>query len=1154
MIFQFPDLETFRLAVTGAQVPPEVSAAPAEVAFDATGRPSIRPANDLSPRAMLNAFNELGVKQTNDHVAENTFNVVCWPQVLPLTKTAKAPEITSTTPVLFEMPADEMRVFVTEMLRLGNDRQSYRTLAAHNGTGSRVLLKVIGPPYYTLLRAIDKATHESGTVTAYLEAAPRVWVELGYEHPMASRIAPAAGQALLLRPERNWLTIKAGPFEDVYKAIEFKLPAAPVEWHEAQLKSKLAVPLKLAPGNAADPVELWVLTANAVDQLDALVRDADERLLARLLFAVGRAGGQTTIVLRTRPSKLSPPVLAFDNALGFKPYWKLPNLFLPAGKRLTPTLRRDMVRKLLADDPAQIVWLMPHADGKFTPTTLPDDVFRPLADWVDYLIDHEHAALEAWIASTRFDFDSFICRDDLSDVPPPPADKSRKGKKGGHDDLDKPVKPLAPAKGAPKKAGPDEVTNLQVVEVAPPSELKIRLRELEATFKDIAGPLDDPSRVELWPRLARLNAALRDKSEAAICWTNTFWDMPEPSAEDTWQWLQAEDPEARRTPTAAEWDAALSVKLPSPEAVRSLVARVLYASRLRPSAASFVSRLPRIREYLERHENMLGVRAVWLTWWHLAGLGGPTTDVKAVAHVRDRLLQRLLDEGLNKERDLPVFLRVAGAEDSERSREVRSRAKRLYQLVVKWHDGKDVKINEPYVDLMFAFGMAKLGETTAARDLMNAATAKIHQSAGSNGLPHPAHEFLLKAYLWRIENALQAKPHSGPLPTDLMTRLESVDKDRSKDSSQRSIYVNSQYIPDLTVSYIVDRLREQSWILEPQSKPDPYRDSKRNATEVQKILARLPDEKDPRRIAQTIDQLVGSPMSMELRVIVFAYGVELGPRISEDFTLSLIQQVPRVLIDSFEQHSKQLPAPSFGEWHRKLLERSLFLAAHFDRAPLVKLLLDNFFVVLKSRPEEERYDAISSVSREGMRSLRKLGLKDEINRFLTQISKLIVQGKSLSQLRTAAGKRWPEVLAALLSLAEGWLYFGGVLQAQPFLDEARTTIFENGKVAKNQSIVAIKITKLIQAYVSALSQGPLQDALNRLDELFDKMERLPNTFTTSSFFSRLHLNIVEEVIRSLVSESSTLGSQARRWLDDDEYLVRRRIHADMRKLLASHGL
>src|SRR5437763_5637453 len=128
MIFQFPDLETFRLAVTSSQVPPEVSAAPAEVAFDPAGRPSVRPVAGIPPKPMLNALKRLGVKQAKDHFAEATLTVDCWPQVLPVHKAAAVPEVTSNTAVLFEMPASDLPAVVAEMLRLGNDRQSFRTL------------------------------------------------------------------------------------------------------------------------------------------------------------------------------------------------------------------------------------------------------------------------------------------------------------------------------------------------------------------------------------------------------------------------------------------------------------------------------------------------------------------------------------------------------------------------------------------------------------------------------------------------------------------------------------------------------------------------------------------------------------------------------------------------------------------------------------------------------------------------------------------------------------------------------------------------------------------------------------------------------------------------------------------------------------------
>src|SRR5262249_40199457 len=174
--------------------------------------------------------------------------------------------------------------------------------------------------------------------------------------------------------------------------------------------------------------------------------------------------------------------------------------------------------------------------------------------------------------------------------------------------------------------------------------------------------------------------------------------------------------------------------------------------------ASFLNRLPRVREYLERHEGVLGVRVVWLAWVHLARAGHGQADVLGLARVRDRLLQRLLTEGLNKERDLPHFLRTAGEQNSERIRLVRDRAMKVHRLVEKWHAGEDVKVNKPYVDLMFAFGMAKLGEVTTARDLMKAARDRLIEPAGPKGAPHRAHAVLWRAFDWPLENAQKGEP------------------------------------------------------------------------------------------------------------------------------------------------------------------------------------------------------------------------------------------------------------------------------------------------------------------------------------------------------------------------------------------------------------
>src|SRR5262249_30085498 len=151
-----------------------------------------------------------------------------------------------------------------------------------------------------------------------------------------------------------------------------------------------------------------------------------EEDLHRLAFAVGTVGDQTTVVLRARPSKLGPPVVDGLRAEAYRPFAKLPNLYLPAGTTLHPPLRRDKVRELFADDPARVVWLAPAGGrGTFAPQSLPDTAFRPLGDWVDYVLDHDRAALQEWVQSAQFDFEGFVCSEDDKPKPKKPPARDR---------------------------------------------------------------------------------------------------------------------------------------------------------------------------------------------------------------------------------------------------------------------------------------------------------------------------------------------------------------------------------------------------------------------------------------------------------------------------------------------------------------------------------------------------------------------------------------------------------------------------------------------------------------------------------------------------------------------------------------------------------
>src|SRR5262249_16890640 len=163
----------------------------------------------------------------------------------------------------------------------------------------------------------------------------------------------------------------------------------------------------------------------------------------------------------------------------------------------------------------------------------------------------------------------FICTDDQPDRPAPPsADKERKPRRPAETAAPADIAAQAAKGGKKKPSAVSEENDLFVPVVsAPPTEMNIRRTELEDQFRAMPGPMDEPERLALWPELAQLNTALKDMAEAGICWTNAFWGMPEIPPEGAWAWLRGEDPSASRVPTAAEFDAALGNRMPSPNEV-----------------------------------------------------------------------------------------------------------------------------------------------------------------------------------------------------------------------------------------------------------------------------------------------------------------------------------------------------------------------------------------------------------------------------------------------------------------------------------------------------------------------------------------------------------------------------------------------------------
>src|SRR5438552_12459403 len=197
MILKFPDLNTLRLALTSGVVPAAVVQAPVVAGYDGQQQLWVECKASLA-RNVQSELRRFGVVVGRPMGTDVTAEFASWLELVPLQPDPRPPEKPEQLPVLFELTgAGDLSRIVFEILRLGNDRQSFRWLANDDGD-TRALLRVVGPPYYSLLRAIDRDGKATAPL-AYVERAAKVWVELGQTHPLLDLVKPPAGKLAFLR-------------------------------------------------------------------------------------------------------------------------------------------------------------------------------------------------------------------------------------------------------------------------------------------------------------------------------------------------------------------------------------------------------------------------------------------------------------------------------------------------------------------------------------------------------------------------------------------------------------------------------------------------------------------------------------------------------------------------------------------------------------------------------------------------------------------------------------------------------------------------------------------------------------------------------------------------------------------------------------------
>lgn len=1070
----FPSQEAFQVALRTGLVPAAVHKASARVGVTGEGELEVEPSVTV-PAPARRLLETAGVRVRDASTKLQT--VSCWAEALPPRRVGE-PEGPLGT-VLLSIGSEKALLEVCgELLRLGCDRQELRMVDGP----ARALLRVVEPPWYVLSRALD---HLDG-LRAFVPSPPgqdAVWTELGFVHPLDGALdAPDAG-LVLVTGEGGWWRLPDGEWTDVDQLV---VPAGlPVAERLMAVPDapRVQVTLQLARSARTEAPSLFVLKDGRA-RVEALVRSTPEAQLDNVLFVV--AG--ELVILRARPGRE-----ANTGALPGDPYARvaeMPNLFAPAGLTVEPPLRRDRLRTWLAPDPDVVTWLSPTDQG-FRRESVLDAAFRPLSDWVEYVMDGDAETLETWVRSATFDFEPFVALEDTRLAPSAEREDAEPEEvKRGRSRRRTPERAPTVSVRESAESGVRQAATPSLTIEAPrsPSEAEALLVQEESAFLELDAAADSPQRRTAWVRLAEMYSRLQRQRDGGMAWAHALWEASgDEEARFARRWADT---------SGVRFDGLLAQTTPNVEQTRGAVAHLL-ASALEANS-TVASRAAEWANFLDRFGDDLDVRSFWLGRVALSRLAGG--DKLGLARARDRVLARL-QGGLSLDRDVPRLLRVMGqgtaaGAGSERAQRVAAQLEALLKAFDETPRKRSAveaptKLTRAYVHLVFAWGFARLAQAERARGLRDGALADLDKN-------DPVHQYATRAFTARIEQALEGVAPDTPLPPEVNGLLTGL---------------------DATNRYKVDRLRHFSQVLESQERVDAFGSFYRTLSPSARgeELAALRGLREPAELLKAIEArmaVASDPnLDIEERVRLIDGLLDFLPQLPESQALPLLQRFLAMADGMVAKH------------RAVVLEDGLKIAGHFGRTALVKQLVLQIGNAIKELGAE----GVSEVGQmlvAGVRSLRRVGLREEAGELLSRAS-TVLKGEDT------------KTLEARLGLASGFAYLGAFPQAQPIVDEVLA------RLGRESGLNISDRMKLTRAAARAMSHASTDVALAGLLRLAGQLPFTTDSFNTNSHFSLSMVDLADALVLGHVGDDLTLNETTRRFLDEDEYLVRRRVHRDV---------
>ncbi len=1145
-VLDFPNLDTLRLVLASGTLPTEVTDTPAWVAQEERGRVRLEP-SAFPSREMLTGLNRLGVRLVAE-MAPHVISVGCWAELLAL-RPASPQTMLASGPVLFVLPTSELARFTVRLRRFGAPTQALRFPLPETAW----IIQDGAPP-----SMLEQTLDRDSPIEPFTEHAPGIWIRHAWDHPVPARlVAPTTG-TLLLRPDRA--SERVAVRVPVPVADEFLLHRQPASRGVNSPLKRIAILMRLTREPQRERERLWLCADDDIVEFRRFCLNADQRLIRRFEIATQRSGTGIRFVLRSVPGEHMPPLLP-ASLRGFAPHPRAAGLFLPANRCLKPELRSAELSDLFGLGPDRLTWVEAGTDGRIITQAILLEAFRPLESVLFHVVPTQARFAANNFAEDRFPLPRFVLRDehavepftDRSESLPTreqteeiPTENSKSWVTHALERfalrLRRPRREPMPKDRPGSEPGTAPLPYPVISEPETPSnsvdallhgrDRAARRHALEAALlADFAG-LEPSQRAERWAELAAVYGATRNAADAAVCWINAIWEAdPVPM---TWleQWLLAECRATKLTEPSISLDRILGE--PGRFGMgRTLAAFITQAAAELTLPHDLKASLARILSYLDQHFEDLSARAAWLV--RLALTRFVAGDALGLAQWHDRILARLRQRGPALDLDEPSFLRFHGSTTSEQFQTARDWLTKSRGCILGWvaklgSSGRlqwagldpETDCTAAYSQLMLAWGLGHLGERTRSRDWA-ARARKVLSLATGPGVDPAVHALLADAYAIRTREAQEGSASKPGFPSELSARYDSL--------------------PAFS-RYAVDKLRRFSRILEPAGHVRDYRGQEFREfwghDRLGERLSVFADHLHADSVVEEAQQLLvecsTSPNSATVPRIVFTL-LDAASHLDASTVSQLLEHVPPALewMETWLQSGRWTDAERMEllpRYQARMLEAALTIAAQREQFEASQGLVDH---LLNRIPSDSMLRAaLAQAAPTAFRCFRKRGSRSE--------------AESLLRSLDPGCGAWPaesHFSPVRLGLAIGWFAVGDEESGNRILNDARDRLFLAAPGDDRNH------TELAIAYAGALGSAPPRIALGRLEEIFQRLDRITLTGSTNRYYSLKMLELIDAVVRAVVTEDFTLSPAVRGWMDDDEFLIRRRLHRDMTQVL--HG-